>query len=115
MFRSRAAFVVFSLLVLSSTFMWSQSEAELEWTNKHYGAVVDKLFPVNQRVGTFVAYRSRQEDGRVPEYSFLIGWERSDQTPGLNRYLTAHVRLADSTPLSSQMTSLHRLRPNASV
>src|SRR6202162_544271 len=91
----------------------AQSSADWDWMSDHFDKALHDLFPIDERYGVYVAYRSHRDlYTDVPEYSFLIGTEKSDTVSGLPRYLVAHVREAESASVYDQMMALHRKFPN---
>ena len=96
--------------------MSAQSSADWDWMSNHFDKALHDLFPIDERYGVYVAYRSHRDlHTDVPEYSFAIGTEKSDTVSGLPRYLAAHVREAESVSLYDQMMALHRKSPNRSA
>jgi hypothetical protein len=94
----------------------AQSSADWDWMSNHFDKALHDLFPIDERYGVYVAYRSHRDlHTDVPEYSFAIGTEKSDTVSGLPRYLAAHVREAESVSLYDQMMALHRKSPNRSA
>ena len=71
----------------------AQSSADWDWISNHFGKALDDVFPIDERYGVYVAYRSHRDlHIGVPEYSFVIGPKNSDTVSGLPRYLAAQVR-----------------------
>jgi hypothetical protein len=106
----RVLLLLFSVSIAAS----AQSEADWDWVNKHFGKALHDLFPNEQRAGMYVAYRSHRDlYTNTPEYSFLIGRDAAEI--GLQPYLSAHVRQADSTSVYDQMMDMHRKAPNTSA
>lgn len=94
----------------------AQSSADWDWMSNHFDKALQALFPIDERYGVYVAYRSHRDlHTDVPEYSFVIGPENSDTVSGLPRYLAAHVREAESASVYDQMMALHRKSPNRSA
>jgi len=94
----------------------AQSSADWEWMANHFDKALRDLFPIDQRYGVYVAYRSHRDlHTDVLEYSFLIGTEKSDTVSGLPRYLAAQVREAESASVYDQMMAQHRKFPNRSA
>lgn len=94
----------------------AQSSADWDWMSNHFDKALHDLFPIDERYGAYVAYRSHRDlHTDVPEYSFVIGTENSDTVSGLPRYLAAHVKEAESTSVYDQMMALHREFPNRSA
>jgi hypothetical protein len=87
----------------------AQSSADWDWMSNHFDRALQDLFPVDERYGVYVAYRSHRDlYTDVPEYS-------SDTVSGLPRYLAAHVREAESASVYDQMMAVHRRFPNRSA
>jgi len=94
----------------------AQSSADWDWMSNHFDKALHDLFPIDERYGVYVAYRSHRDlHTDVPEYSFAIGTEKSDTVSGLPRYLAAHVREVESVSVYDQMMALHRKSPNRSA
>ena len=94
----------------------AQSSADWDWMSNHLDKALHDLFPIDERYGVYVAYRSHRDlHTDVPEYSFVIGTEKSDTVSGLPRYLAAHVREAEPASVYDQMMALHRKFPNRSA
>jgi hypothetical protein len=115
MFRcSYGLFVAALVLSFSAgTTLSAQSDANWDWMSNHFDKALHDLFPIDERYGVYVAYRSHRDlHTDVLEYSFVIGPEKSDTVSGLPRYLAAHVREAESVSVYDQMMALHRKFPN---
>jgi hypothetical protein len=94
----------------------AQSSADRDWMGNHFDKALNDLFPIDERYGVDVAYRSHRDlHTDVPEYSFVIGTEKSDTVSGLPRYLAARVREAESASVYDQMMAQHRKFPNRSA
>jgi hypothetical protein len=94
----------------------AQSSADWDWMSNHFDKALHDLFPIDERYGVYVAYRPHRDlHTDVPEYSFVIGTEKSDTVSGLPRYLAAHVREAESASVYDQMMAQHRKFPNRSA
>jgi len=104
-----------AFLFLSGELTLAQSEEDWGWVNKHFAAALDHFMPLEQRFGMHIAYRSNRDlHTDMLEYSFVMGLDANPgNTPGLKNYLTAHVRVADTSSIYDQMMKLHRLHPNA--
>jgi hypothetical protein len=113
---------VFLLLLLASGSAVSSSSAtqtikDWEWTDKNWKIVVNELLPMKGKPGYYVTYRATQSlhgPDEKPEYYFRLGFDRSDQTPGLNDYVSAHVRTTDSVSIYAQIMDMHRKNPTRS-
>jgi hypothetical protein len=104
------------LSLCASRTVSAQSSADWDWMSNHFDKAFHDLFPLHERYGVYVAYRSHRDlHTDVPEYSFVIGPENSDTVSGLPRYLAAHVREAESASVYDQMMALHREFPNRSA
>lgn len=94
----------------------AQTNADWDWVNEHFTKTLDELFPIEQPTGTYIAYRSHRDlYTEILEYSFVIGYDPAEKGSGLQPYLTAHVRIADSVSLYNQLMALHRARPSQAV
>jgi hypothetical protein len=94
----------------------AQSSADWDWMSNHFDKALHDLFPIDEGYGVYVAYRSHRDlHTDVPEYSFVIGTEKSDTVSGLPRYLAAYVREAESASVYDQMMAQHRKFPNRSA
>jgi hypothetical protein len=104
------------LLSFSAGNLSAQSSADWDWMSNHFDKALHDHFPIDERYGIYVAYRSHRDlHTDVPEYSFVIGPEKSDTVSGLPRYLSAQVREAESASVYDQMMTLHRKFPNRSA
>jgi hypothetical protein len=96
--------------------MSAQSSADWDWMSNHFNKALHDRFPIDERYGVYVAYRSHRDlHTDIPEYSFVIASENSDTVSGLPRYLAAHVRESESASVYDQMMALHRNFPNRSA
>ncbi len=105
------------LLVLASLVSWSSerpfSQADWDWTYKHFHPVLDELMPM-QGTAAYVVYRAHSESG-VPEYWFVIGYDPNQGGHGLQKYLSAHVRIAESQSIFEQIMRAHRSEPQEDI
>lgn len=86
------------------------SQEEHDWVGRHFFSVFEEFFPIEERLGFSLGYRSyRDLHTEELEYSFLFN--RIIQ----EKYLTAVVRMADAVSLYDQIMALHRKNPNASI
>ncbi len=86
------------------------SEAEHDWVNGRFFAVLNELLPIEERLGFSLGYRSyRDLYTNELEYSFVFNRFLQE------RYITVVVRAADSVSLYDQVMALHRKNPNASI
>ena len=117
MFSRYYGLVVAALLLsFSAVNLSAQSSADWDWMSNHFDKALHDHFPIDERSGIYVAYRSHRDlHTDVPEYSFVIGPEKSDTVSGLPRYLSAQVREAESASVYDQMMTLHRKFPNRSA
>ena len=91
----------------------SQTDSDWQWMDEHFLRAFDDLFPIQQRVGIYVAYRSHRDlYADVPEYGFVLGRMPRDNANGLQPSLSADVRVADGSSLYDQLLTLHRKRPD---
>ncbi len=80
----------------------------------HMSHALNALLPLKQTApGEYVSYRSSHTLlTDTLEYSFRIGRElKGGNEPGLQPYLSAHVREADTLSLYDQLMKLHRENP----
>jgi hypothetical protein len=106
--------LLLSLLAVAS--LSAQSNGDWDWMSDHFDKALHDLFPIDERYGVYVSYRSHRDlHSDIPEYSFVIGPENSDRVSGLPRYLAAHVREAESASVYDQMMALHRKFPDRSA
>jgi len=113
-YRLFGAAILLSFCVGAS--LSAQSSADWDWMSNHFDKALHDFFPIDERNGVYVAYRSHRDlYTDVPEYSFVIGPENSDTISGLPRYLAAHVREAKSASVHDQMMALHRKFPSRSA
>ena len=115
--RYYGLFVAALLLYLSvAGSLSAQSSADWDWMSSHFDKALHDLFPIDERYGGYVAYRSHRDlYTDVREYSFVIGTENSDTVSGSPRFLSAQVREAESASVYDQMMALHRRFPNRSA
>jgi len=114
--RRSAAVLALVLVALwwGSRRLGSQTKADWEWTNQHFGLLLDRLMPMERRGGLYVSYRANRDYlTSTPEYWFMIGLEPSKKQYGLHSYLSAHVRLAQPTQstISLWRFTAQNLRP----
>jgi len=112
--RSIAAVLAIVLVAFwwSSLRLNSETKADFEWTNQHFGPLLDTLMPMERRGGLYVSYRANRDYvTSTPEYWFMIGLEPSKKKYGLHPYLSAHVRLAQPTSIYDQLMAIHRAEP----
>jgi len=112
--RSIAAVLALVLVAFwwSSLRLSSETKADFEWTNQHFGPLLDTLMPMERRGGLYVSYRANRDYvTSTPEYWFMIGLEPSKKKYGLHPYLSAHVRLAQPTSIYDQLMAIHRAEP----
>jgi hypothetical protein len=114
--KRRSIAAVLALVLVA--FWWgsrrlsSQTKADWEWTNQHFGRLLDTLMPMERRGGLYVSYRANRDYvTSTPEYWFMIGLEPSAKGSGLHPYLSAHVRLAQPTSIYDQLMAIHRAEP----
>jgi hypothetical protein len=94
----------------------AQSGADWDWMRSHFDKALHDLFPIGERYGVYVAYRSHRDlHTDVPEYSFMIGPENARTVSGVPRYLAADVQEAESRSVYDQMMTLHRRFPDRSA
>jgi len=91
----------------------AQTEADWDWTNKALDPVLDTLMPLHAKGGLYVTYRANRDYATsVPEYWFRIGYDFNEkQGYGLNRFFSAHVRIASPNSIYDQLMALHRCNP----
>lgn len=88
----------------------SQTEADWTWTNEHFGSLLDALMPLQSSGGLYVTYRANRDYvTSIPEYWFRIGYEFDRrQGYGLQKFFSAHVRIASPNSIYDQLMTLHR-------
>lgn len=110
----RTALFLLVCCISNTALLCAQSLADWDWVNSHFNQVLHDLFPVEERAGVYIAYRSHRDlHTEVPEYSFILGYVAATKGTGLNAYLTAKVREADSVSVYDQMMKLHRSAPTS--
>src|SRR5258705_5557128 len=94
---SRFSGVLLLIVALScESSVFAQTQEDSYWVYRNFRATLDDLMPLRTSGGFSVAYRSvRDLYTNVLEYSFTIGHEPNKKGGGLQRYLSAHVRMAD--------------------
>ena len=86
------------------------SQEEHDWVSSHFFSVFEEFFPIEERLGFPLGYRSyRDLHTEELEYSFVINRILQD------KYLTVVVKMADTVSLYDQIMALHRKNPNASI
>jgi thiol-disulfide isomerase/thioredoxin len=92
------------------------SDDDWDWVNKNYGGILNEFVPMKAEGGLYLSYRSHRDlYTDVLEYGFLLGYELRENKPGLQEFLTAHVRLADGVSIYDQLMKMHRDKPNESA
>jgi hypothetical protein len=96
-----------------------QSSKEWEWVDKHYDSILNDLLPMKRIVGSYVTFRTitglHSSAGEEPEPYFLIGFDRSDKGYGINAYVSARVRIADTISIYNQIMDMHRKNSSLSA
>jgi hypothetical protein len=107
--RWSAILSILLFAVCASSRSFSQTNADWDWVNRHFGEVLDSLMPMQRDKGFYVAYRSHRDfRTEVPEYWFIIGYDSNPGGYGLEPFLSAHVRAADASSIYDQMMAMHR-------
>ena len=105
----RILLITLTVISLDTATLLSQTEAEWEWTNKHFGQALDTLMPLQRVAGLYVVCRAHRDlRTDVPEYWFLIGRDQNEKGYGLHTYLSAHVRAAETLSIYDQLRSMRR-------
>ena len=105
----RILLITLTVISLDTATLLSQTEAEWEWANKHFGQALDALTPLRRVAGPYVVYRAHRDlRTDVPEYWFLIGRDQNEKGYGLHTYLSAHVRAAETLSIYDQLRSMRR-------
>ena len=94
-----AAAIAFALIGFSA---WPQKDANREWTDKHFAAAFDELFPISHAEGDFIAVRAHQ-DGENNALEFSLVLENTQDA----RAIRATLREAQDRPLYQQLLALH--------
>lgn len=90
----------------------ARMDTDSAWMTQNYGPALDALMPIRERVGMHVSYRSHHDlYMNVIEYSFVVGYDRNPEGLGLQRDLSAHVKMADAISIFDQMLKLHTDNP----
>lgn len=101
-----------SVAPLMLTTAAARIDTDSSWMIQNYGPALDALMPVRERVGMHVSYRSHHDlYMNVIEYSFVLGYDRNPEGLGLQRDLSAHVKMADAISIFDQMLKLHTDNP----
>src|SRR6266481_794336 len=96
----RILLITLTVISLDTATLLSQTEAEWEWTNKHFGQALDTLMPLQRVAGLYVVYRAHRDlRTDVPEYWFLIG---RDQNEGEHRFRRGAERHSGAKVNSSE-------------
>ena len=105
----RLRLILLTLLVLPTLPISSQTTADWEWMDKHFGQALDTLMPLQENPGFYIAYRAHRDlYTDVAEKWFTIGYERPAGGKGLQQFLSAHVRMPDSSSIYTQLMQMHR-------
>jgi hypothetical protein len=105
------AFLAFAGSLIPRT-AFVQTDADWDWMREDFGPALDTLMPIREDIGTHVTYRSYHDlHSDVIEYSFILGHDPNVDGLGLQGYLSAHVRMADSVSIYDQMMKMHRDNP----
>jgi hypothetical protein len=95
-----------------------QTIKEWDWTEKNWDIVVNDFLPMKVNSGYYVTYRATQSlhasKDEKPEYYFRLGFDLSKKGYGVDRYITVHVRTADSVSIYDQIMNMHRKAPTRS-
>ena len=90
------------------------SQADSDWTYKHFYPVLDELMPLQGTAGAYVVYRAHSESD-IPEYWFVIGYDPNQDGHELQKYLSVHVRVADTHSVFGQIMRAHRSEPREDI
>ena len=104
------AILLIMLSLFSSGSERPYREADYDWASAHFYPVLDELMPLKGAPGTYVIYRAHSESLR-PEYWFSIGYDQNQDRHGLQKYLSAHVRMADTNSIFDQILRAHHSEP----
>ncbi|HXQ26422.1 MAG TPA: hypothetical protein VN822_08465 [Candidatus Acidoferrales bacterium] len=94
-----AVAIAFALIGLSAR---PQADANRGWTDKHFAAAFDELFPITHGEGDFIAVRAHQ-DGENNALEFSLVLENTQDA----RAIRASLREAQGQPLYQQLLALH--------
>jgi len=97
--KSAAVAIAFALIGLSAR---PQADPNREWTDKHFAAAFDELFPIAHGEGDFVAVRAHQ-DGENNALEFSLMLENTQDA----RTIRASLREAQGQPIYQQLLALH--------
>jgi hypothetical protein len=85
------------------------SDADWDWVNARFGAVLRELLPFPSEPGNYIAFRSyRDLYPEVLEFSFVI-------SSAADGKLSAIVRVPDGISIYKQIMTLHRQNPTATI
>jgi hypothetical protein len=119
MSKRTTLFVVMTFWVVFVTSEWrlsAQTDADWDWTNEHFGLVLNALMPLEKTGGFYVAYRAHRDYRTdVPEYWFMIERDVNEHRTGSQDYLSAHVRFAETVSIYDQLMKMHRTEPQHDV
>lgn len=111
--KTHVSLLILSLFLLGlPTNVGSAPQSQEDWA--FYQAALNVVLPLGRTAGYFVGYRYTHVN--VPadvEYSFVLGFNRGKDRPGLERFLTAEVVLADTIPIYKQVSELRLQNPQA--
>src|SRR3954469_19363501 len=106
---SRRFCLILTLLLCADGATSSQTTADWEWMDKHFGQALDSLMPLQKRSGFYIAYRAHRDLYMdIAEKWFMIGYERNADGEGLQQFLSAHVRSPESSSIYVQLMQMHR-------
>jgi hypothetical protein len=114
MIRSWIAILLIPLPFFSRSSEPPFSQADSDWTYKHFYPVLDELMPMQGTAGSYVVYRGHSESD-VPEYWFAIGYDPNQDGHGSQKYLSAHIRIADTRSIFGQIMRAHRSEPRDDI
>jgi hypothetical protein len=110
----RTTIVVALAFLMSFVFPVSlapQTDKDRKWTEKNYYKILNDLLPMRGDSAVYVTYRASEtlhlSNDQDPEDYFLLGIDFSPKGNALNRFVSAHVRTAESKSIFEQIMRLH--------
>jgi hypothetical protein len=111
--------IVFGGVLLASPQTKVPSAEEWEWTDKAYEKLLDGFLPVRGDTGFYVSFRATPSlhayEGEAPEWCVFIGPDPKPRAPGVNDFVSAQLRIADSVSIYDQIMTMHRMNPEESL
>ena len=124
LYRSLFGFVAVSALALGTALVAfpqrnEPSAREWKWTDQAWAKLLKDFIPSKTDAGYYVSFRATQSlhayQNEAPEWCVVIGPDPKANAPGVNNFVSAHFRIADSTSIYDQIMVMHRRKPGESL